>query len=52
MKKLESFKAKKVEVKSIYGGKMQANTFDQNTITLYSGGRPATDDGSDEEWDN
>jgi hypothetical protein len=50
MKKLEDFKAEKVEIKSIYGGRksIAANTFDCNTITVGSGAPEGGDDGSDE----
>ncbi len=50
MKKLEDFSCEKVEINSIYGGTQQeqANTFDQDTVTIGSD----NPDGSDEEWDN
>lgn len=52
MKKLEDFNCNKVEVDSIYGGKMLANTFDCNTITVGPGAPADGDDDSDEEWDD
>ncbi len=48
MKKLEDFQAEKVEIKSIFGGRMAANTFSCNTITVGSGAPKGNDDGSDE----
>jgi hypothetical protein len=59
MKKLEDFKAEKIEIDSIYGGKMATGTMSCNTQTIGAstttnplpadgGGK---DDGSDEEWD-
>ena len=47
MKKLEDFTAEKVELKSIYGGRMAENTFSCNTYTL-GGPNNGCDDGSDE----
>jgi|JI61114BRNA_FD_contig_91_717037_length_411_multi_2_in_0_out_0_1 hypothetical protein len=53
MKKLEDFKAEKIEIDSIYGGKaITAGTFSCNTQTI-GAGLPAggKDDGSDEHLD-
>ncbi len=50
MKKLEDFKAEKIEINSIYGGKQAANTFNCNTITV-GGECDGQDDGSDEHLD-
>lgn len=50
MKNLQDFQAEKVEIKSIYGGLRNANTFSCNTMTI-GGSVPAgtaKDDGSDE----
>lgn len=48
MKKLEDFKAKKIELKTIYGGKMRAGTtFQCGTCTLSTG----CEDGPDTEQD-
>lgn len=52
MKDLKKFEVKKIDIKSIYGGKMQAGTFDSNTVTICHGGGGGSNDGSDEEWDN
>ena len=50
MKKLEDFQFEKIELGSIYGGKMRmvAGTFDSNTVTLGAGAPADGDDGSDE----
>ena len=50
MKTLEDFKEKKIEIKSIYGGKFAQNTFSCNTATV-GGPNDGKDDGSDEDWD-
>jgi len=48
MKKLEDFDLKKVEIDSIYGGRMHmANC---NTVTLYSDGSSSSNDGDDSGW--
>ena len=51
MKKLEDFKCEKIEIDSIFGGRMAANTFDSNTVTVGAGAPSDGDDGSDEDWD-
>ena len=51
MKKLQDFKAEKVELKNVYGGKIM-NTFSCNTMTIGgSAGSSGRDDGSDEQDD-
>jgi hypothetical protein len=47
MKKIEDFIGNKVEVDSIYGGKMAAMICD--TLTIYSGGG-SSNDGDDSDW--
>lgn len=50
MKKLEDFNCEKVELKTVYGGKMAMAFSDQNTVTVGdNGGNP--DDGDDSSWD-
>ena len=54
MKKLEDFKAEKIEIDSIYGGKamLSAGTMSCNTQTIGHGlPEGGKDDGSDEHWD-
>ncbi|QHI35360.1 hypothetical protein IMCC3317_07060 [Kordia antarctica] len=52
MKKLEDFNCEKVEIDSIFGGRMASNTFSSNTVTVGSGAPADGDDGSDEDWDD
>jgi hypothetical protein len=52
MKKLEDFKAKKIELKTIYGGKRMAVTeFEVGTCTVGSGAPEGGNDGTDCEQD-
>lgn len=48
MKKLEDFQVEKVELKNVYGGKANQNTFSCNTITIGPNAPANGDDGSDE----
>ncbi len=49
MKNLKDFEFGKVEVDSVFGGKVQ-ETSSQNTVTIVSGGI-SKDDGDDSDWD-
>ncbi len=49
MKKLEDFECQKIELDSIYGGKIAAHS-DTSTLTIYSGGG-SSDDGDDSDWE-
>ncbi|WP_166384248.1 hypothetical protein [Polaribacter sp. 11A2H] len=52
MKKLEDFNVEKIEIDSIYGGRMKAAaSFDCNTMTI-GGSNSGADDGSDNHWDD
>jgi|TARA_B110000977_G_C10598019_1_gene307044 hypothetical protein len=51
MKSLEDFNIEKIEINSIYGGRMAAASFDCDTITI-GGSNSGANDGSDNHWDD